>query len=178
MEIMIIMLRKEKQHGQEFDVMHTHEHCFLQLSSESRDCTQIRAWRSNMLLRLMWPQQTTQDVDAVGAQSAISSQGVAQKLLLLVAIQTSSLWLPSFFNSTISFIDFCPWKARSSLFPDEMSQESNMSSCRGFAAVSRHLVARLSEHVRERGPHGSCRSVIAATKTFYLVPGTNSRRCP
>ena len=76
------------------------------------------------------------------------------------------------------FIDFCPWKARSSLFPDEMSQESNMSSCRGFAAVSRHLVARLSEHVRERGPHGSCRSVIAGTKTFYLVPGTNSRRCP
>ena len=86
MEIMIIMLRKEKQLGQEFDVMHTHEHCFLQLNSQSRDCTQIRAWRSNMLLRLMWPQQTTQDVDAVAAQSAISSRGVAQKLLLLVAI--------------------------------------------------------------------------------------------
>ena len=109
MEIMIIMLRKEKQHGQEFDVMHTHEHCFLQLNSQSRDCTQIRAWRSNMLLRLMQLQQTTQDVDSVAAQSAISSQGVAQKLLLLVAIRTSSFWSPSFFLSTISYSHMKPF---------------------------------------------------------------------
>ena len=69
-------------------------------------------------------------------------------------------WLPSVLNSTFSYSHIITLSLSkegqkhggSCLFPDEMSQESNMSSCRGFTVVSRHLVARLSEHVREAHP--------------------------
>ena len=156
MEIMIIMLRKEKQHGQEFDVMHTHEHCFLQLSSQSKDCTQIQAHicfsnscgLNKQLKMLMQSRPNLQSHREVlpknfyfwsPSEHQVSGRHHFFKVQFLTATWNR-------------FIYYCPWKARSSLFPDEMSQESNMSSCRGFAAVSRHLVARLSEHVREAHP--------------------------
>ena len=91
-------------------------------------------------------------------QSAISSQGVAQKLHHACRHGRDNFGkLCHFYCCKKSFCQLLRMVGHqddraSNLFPDKMCQESNMSSCRG-AAVSRHLATRLSEHVRvlERG---------------------------
>ena len=88
------------------------------------------------------------------AQSAVSSQGVAQKLHQACRSgRDNFVKLCHFYYNKKYSCQLVPMVGHqddgaSNLFPDEMCQESNMSSCRG-TAVSRHLVARLSEHVRE-----------------------------
>ena len=128
-------------------------------------------YSAHALARVIRLQQTTQDVDVVAAQSAISSRTrclFSSEVFVAQKLHRMCFWSYSHMKPFHRLLSK-EGHGASYLFPDEMCQESNMSSCRGFTVVSRHLVARLrlSEHVREtRKLHLN----IGATKTFYLLP--------